>query len=289
MSEQMPVLKTPQWKIRLETAIKQMGAVERRVAEYILEDPKRIISKSITEVAEEAGASEATIVRFCRHIGCVGFQDLKISVAQEVVPLIDVMYSGISPEDSIGTIKSKVFYNSIRSMQDSQVLLDDEQLEKAVKLLANAKQIDIVGMGSSGIVAEDAQHKFLKIGLNVNVFRDTHLQMLSISRMQEGDVVIGISFTGGSRDVIDALEYAQAHKIHTIGITSQPKSPLTKASDIKLFSTGHDSMLISDNVVSRMATLALIDTLYVAIGLQMGDKALNNLEKGRESQVIKGF
>lgn len=289
MDQQIPVARTPQWKIRLESAQKQMGAVERRVAEYILADPKRIIPKSITEVAEEAGASEATIVRFCRHIGCVGFQDLKISVAQEVVPAIDVMYGGIGAGDSIGTIKEKVFYNSIRSMQDTQSLLEDGQLERAVDMLSAAGQIDIIGMGGSGIIAEDAQHKFMKIGLNANVFKDTHLQMLSVSRMSAGDVVIGISFSGSSRDVIDVMEYAQKHGIGTIGITSQPKSPLTKTSDIRLFSTGHDSALLSDSMVSRMATLAIIDTLYVAVALRMGDRALANLERGRESQVIKGF
>ena len=283
------VVKKPVWVIQIEREMPRMGVVERRVADYLLEKSKEIISKTITEFSEGSGASEATIVRFCRHIGYTGFQDLKLAIAQDVVSPLAVMYDGINSEDSIGTIKNKVFSSSIQAMNDTIDLVDDKELERAVDAIYNARYLDIYGMGGSGIIAQDAQHKFLKIGIRANVFSDTHLQALAITQLGKGDTAIGISYSGASTDVIDTLKYAKQNGACTICLTHLAKSPITRVSDIKLYTTASETMFRSDGIVSRMAQLAILDTLYIGVALKMGDKAMVNLEKGRQASVSKGY
>ncbi len=280
---------TPVWQLRLEGAIKSMGAAERRMADYLLADPKRIVSMTITEVAEGSGISEATIVRFCRHIGYKGFQHLKIAVAEEVVAPIEVMYDGITDSDSVSDIKKKVFASSIQAIQDTMLLLDDQEVEKAVSAILQADRIDIYGMGGSGVMAMDLQHKMLKIGIRTNVYTDSHMQALSASQLKRRDVAIGISYSGTSRDTCEALELAKEAGATTIGMTHYAKSPLFRVADITLVTTASETMFRSDGIVSQAAQLAIIDTLYVGLGLKMGKGALENLEKGRKASVSKGY
>lgn len=285
----MDVVRKPVWAIRLESVQKKLGKAERRVAEYLTEDPNRIISLSITEFAEACGSSEATIVRFCHHIGCKGFQDLKLSIAQDVVSPIQVMYDGIDPNDSVGIIKKKVFYSSIQAMQDTIEIVSDEELQRAADAICRAQKFDIFGMGGSGVLAQDAQHKFMKIGLRVNVFSDTHLQALSVSQLRKGDVALAISYSGASRDVIESLEIAKRNGATTICITHMAKSPITRVADIKLYTTARETMFRSDGIVSRMAQLAIIDTLYMTVSLQLGKQASESLELGRQAMAGKGY
>lgn len=283
------IIKKPLWKIRLESIQDKMGAAERRVAAYLLQDPQAIVALTITEVAEGSSTSEATVVRFSRHLGFEGFQDLKLSIAQDVVPTINVMYDGIEKDDPISVIKEKIFYGSMQAMHDTVDLLDNNELEKAVDAIVNAKNFDICGMGGSGVLAADAQHKFIKLGIRANSFSDAHLQALSVSHLGKGDVALAISYSGTTRDIIETMETARKNGATTIGITHLAKSPLTRVSDIKLFTTASEAMFRSDGIVSRMAQLAIVDTLYVGVGLRLGDKALINLEKGRQASVSKGY
>lgn len=283
------IVKKPVWVIKIEREMPRMGVVERRVADYLLKKSKDMISMTITEFSEACGASEATIVRFCRHIGYAGFQDLKLAIAQDVVSPLSVMYDGIGPEDSIGTIKNKVFTSNIQAMNDTLELVDDKELERAVDAIYSAHYFDIYGMGGSGIIARDAQHKFLKIGIRASVFSDTHLQALAMTQLGKGDTVMGISYSGASTDVIETLKYAKQNGARTICLTHLAKSPITRVSDIKLYTTASETMFRSDGIVSRMAQLAIIDTLYIGVALKMGDKAIENLEKGRLASVSKGY
>lgn len=276
------------WEIRIDHAIKQLSATERRVAEYLQENAEKVIALSITEVAEECGASESTIVRFCRHIGYKGFQDIKIAIAQSKVPSLQVMYEGISEKSSIPEIKQQVFMSSISAMQETLEILDDKELERAVDAICGARRIDIYGMGGSYIIAADAQHKFMKIGVRTSIYCDSHMQVVSASQLGKEDVAIGISYSGSSKDVVEALDLAKRNGATTICLTHMAKSPILKCSDIVLAVTAKEMMFRSDGIVSRMAQLAVVDTLYAAVGLKFGQKALDALEAGRKATTSKG-
>lgn len=283
------VADNPVWKIKLQSAVKDMGAAERRVADFVLDNPKEVVNNTITEIADKSGTSEATVVRFCRRIGYKGFQGLKIAIAQEIVPPIQVMYEGINANDDIGNIRKKVFYSSIEALQDTEKLVDNAELQRAVDAICSAKKFDLYGLGGSGCIAQDAAHKFMKIGIRSNVYCDTHMQMLSASHMGTGDVVMGISHSGSTKDIVEALDLAKHLGACTICLTHYSKSPITLVSDINLYTTAREMMFRSDGMTSRIAQLAIIDTLYVGVGLKMGQKALDNLKKGREASVSKGY
>jgi len=119
------------------------------------------------------------------------------------------MYDGITDSDSVSDIKKKVFASSIQAIQDTMLLLDDQEVEKAVNAILQADRIDIYGMGGSGVMAMDLQHKMLKIGIRTNVYTDSHMQALSASQLKRRDVAIGISYSGTSRDTCEALELAK--------------------------------------------------------------------------------
>ena len=285
----MNVTDNPVWKIKLQSAVQHMGAAERRVAEYVLQHPENVVNKTITEIAEESHSSEATVVRFCRRLGYKGFQGLKIAIAQDIVPPIQVMYEGISENDSVEDIKNKVFYSSIEALQDTLKLVDTESLSRAIDAIYEARNIDIYGMGGSGVIARDVAHKFLKIGVRSNVYVDSHLQILSATNLGPKDVVIGISHSGNTKDIVKALDVARHRGATTICITHYAKSPITLVSDIQLYTTAKEMMFRSDGMTSRIAQLAIIDSLYVGVGLKMGERALENLKNGREASVDKGF
>lgn len=202
----MDVIENPVWKIKIQSAAQKMGAAERRVADFVLEHPQSVVNKTITEIAEQSQSSEATVVRFCRRLGYKGFQGLKIAIAQEMVPPIQAMYEGITPDDSIEEIKNKVFYNSIEALQDTLKLVDNESLTSAINAISESNYIDIYGLGGSGCIASDVGHKFLKIGVRANVYVDSHLQMLSASNLGPKDVAIGISHSGNTKDIVNALD-----------------------------------------------------------------------------------
>lgn len=276
------------WEIRIDNALKRLSSTERRVADYLLDHAEEVIALSITEVAEACGASESTIVRFCRHIGYKGFQDIKIAIAQSKVPSLQVMYEGISEKSSIPEVKQQVFMSSISAMQETLEILDDKELERAVDAIYSARNIDIYGMGGSYVIAADAQHKFRKIGVRCEIFCDSHIQVVSASQLRKGDVAMGISYSGGSADVVEALELAKRNGATTICLTHMAKSPILRCSDIALTVAAKEMMFRSDGIVSRMAQLAVIDTLYAAVGLKLGQKALDVLEAGRNATTSKG-
>ena len=276
------------WEIRIDSAMRELSASERRIADFLLANPEKVVALSITEVADASDTSESTVVRFCHHIGYSGFQDIKIAIAQSEVPSLQVMYEGITEESTIPEIKKQVFLSSIDAMQDTLKILSDEELERAVEALYEANKIDIYGMGGSYVIAEDARHKFLKIGLRCQTYCDSHLQIISASQLGKGDVAIGISYSGSSKDVLEAMELAKKNQATTICITHMAKSPILRYSDIALCVTAKDMMFRSDGIVSRMAQLAIIDVLYSSVGLKIGKKALEILEDGRQATASKG-
>ena len=177
----------------------------------------------------------------------------------------------------------------MQALQDTLTIVGDGELEKAVDAISKAKKFDIYGLGGSGCVAADAHHKFVKIGVRSNAYSDCNLQAMSAALLGPGDVAMAISHSGGVKDVVEALQIAQKRGATTIVITHYAKSPITKYADIKLYTTATEMMFRSDAMISRIAQLAIIDTLYVGVALELGDSASTSLDAIREAVAIKGF
>lgn len=275
--------------VRLQGAYSALRAAEQRVADFILKHPDELIYLTVTELAERTNTSESTVVRLCQKIGYKGYQEFKIVLARDLVEPAMTIYAAIEPDDDLATVKTKVFQANAQALRDTIEVLDDAELSKAVDALAVATRVDLYGVGGSGPLAQDAYHKFLKLGIRAVALSDGDLMAMSSALLGPGDVALGISHTGASRDVTDALGRAKANGATTICITHRSSSPITKVADIRLVTAAKQTAFRSDASSSRIAQLTIIDTLYVGVAHKAHDRSLKTIEKTREATAAKRY
>lgn len=262
---------------------------EEKVANYILAHWQDVLHLPITELAERIGVSEATIVRMCKKLGLRGFQELKIALATEKIQPIKTIHQAVQEGDDLETILKKVFSANIRAMESTLNVISIKEIERAIDAILNARQLQIYGVGGSGPVALDAQHKFMKTGIPTVAYVDSHMMAMSASILEPQDVVIGISASGSSKDIIDALELAKNRGATTIGITHYARTPLDRVLDIKLSVSSEETFYRTESTSARIAQLSIIDTLYIGVALRRLDKMIENLKLTREAIVPKRF
>lgn len=269
----------------------QLTKTEKRVASYIIENKDKIIYESINDLAETTNSSDASIVRMCRKLGFKGFQELKICIAKDTVTPLSKILDGIKPEDSPEQILSKCFSSAIETLNSTLHTIDPYEFVVAANVIMNAHRVLVFGLGSSASVAVDIAHKFLRLGLESYSYSDNHYQMIACCTLTKNDVVIGISHSGSSRDVVEALEFAKKSGATTICITNHGKSPITKnnVSDIKLFTSSTETKYKVVGLSSRLAQLTIVDALYAYISLKKGKSAIENFEKVDEALSIKKY
>jgi RpiR family transcriptional regulator, carbohydrate utilization regulator len=275
--------------VRLQGAYSALRAAEQRVADFILKHPDDLIYLTVTELAERTNTSESTVVRLCQKIGYKGYQEFKIVLARDLVGPTTEIYAAIEPGDDLATIKNKVFQANAQALRDTLEVLDDVQLQLAVDTIAGARRLEIYGVGGSSPLALDAYHKFVKLGVAAVALSDGDLMAMSSSLLGQGDVALGISHTGASRDVTDALGRATRHGARTICITHRPSSPITKVSDVVLVTAAQQTAFRSDASSSRIAQLAVIDSLYVGVAHKNHERSLEMIERTREATAAKRY
>jgi DNA-binding MurR/RpiR family transcriptional regulator len=288
-SARVDPVKVPGSFVRLQGAYSSLRAAEQRVADFILRHPDELIYLTVTELAERTKTSESTVVRLTQKIGYKGYQEFKIVLARDLVEPATEIYEAIEPGDDLATVKSKVFQANAQALRDTLEVLDDAQLQRGVDVLASAQRVEIYGVGGSAPLALDAYHKFLKLGLRSIALSDGDLMAMSSSLLGEHDVALGISHTGASRDVTDALGRAKANGATTIGITHRPSSPITRVSDVVLVTAAQQTAFRSDASSSRIAQLTIIDTLYVGVAHVNHARSLAMIERTREATASKRY
>ena len=178
---------------------------EKKVAKCVLADPGAVITSSITELAEKAGTSEPTVIRFCRKLGLGGYMELRLNLARDL-PSAQYIFENVSDSDSLAGIAGKILNAHREAISNTLNRLDLDDLEAAVKALRSARRIEFYGVGNSGIVAQDAQHKFFRLGVSATAVSDGHVQVMSATMLREGDCAVVISNSGRSRDLLDVAE-----------------------------------------------------------------------------------
>ena len=282
-------VKVPGSFVRLQSAYSTLRAAEQRVADFILAHPDELIYLTVTELAERTNTSESTVVRLCQKVGYKGYQEFKIVLARDLVEPATEIYAEIQPDDDLLTVKTKVFQANAQALRDTIEVLDEDQLAAAVDALATARRVEIYGVGGSAPLAQDAYHKFLKLGISVIALSDGDMMAMSSSVLGAGDVAFGISHTGASRDVTDALARAKQHGATTIAMTHRSTSPITKVSDVVLVTAAKQTAFRSDASSSRVAQLTVIDTLYVAVAHRNHARSLQMVERTREATAAKRY
>ena len=194
---------------RIQEKLESLSKMERKTAECMAENQDKLIYASITELAELAGTSEATVTRVCTKLGYSGFQALKVSVARELVSQQEKIHEDLKADSPPEMIIDKIFSSAIHTLTMTRKALDGKAVAGSIDALCRARRIVVIGNGNSGAIALDAQHKFLRIGLNVSAYTDDHMQMIAVVSMTKDDVLIAISHSGSSRDVAEAMQVAK--------------------------------------------------------------------------------
>ncbi|MFD0826408.1 MurR/RpiR family transcriptional regulator [Neobacillus sp. M.A.Huq-85] len=238
---------------------------ETKIYEYIRNHSQQVIYYSLTELSEASGVAEATVLRFFRKLGFKGFQDFKFLFAQETLHAVQ--------KDSHETIIRKIRNTMIQAIDESSDIVRLEDLQAGIDMIHQSDDVVIFGIGSSGIAGLDMQNRLMRIGKHASVVTDPHFQIMRASSMTEKTVVIAISLTGSTKDIVDAVEVAKRNNATVIALTSYVKSPLTRFADLVLLSSAKESPLDSGSLVSKVAQMYLIDLLCTGIAMQIFESA----------------
>jgi RpiR family transcriptional regulator, carbohydrate utilization regulator len=251
---------------------------EQRVASFVLGQPNRVAHMAIAELAEAVGVTDPTIARFCQGLGFTGFKAFKVALAKSLATGVPYVHTDVSPQDSAADVIAKVFDRSIATLISMRNQVDPKLFERAADALARARKIEFYGVGNSGVVALDAQHKV--------AYNDPHWQVQSAALLTGEDVVVAISRTGRTRDMIQTCELAQRAGATVVAVTARA-SQLAKLADIALAVDVEEDPDVYSPMVGRLAQLTLIDALSVSVALKLGPELQETLRKAKETLIAK--
>lgn len=274
---------------RIRTSRPHMSRIAARIAEFVLARPDEVIGMSITELAEAVDASEGSVINFCRGIGLSGFQQLKLSIAQDIVQPVHFIHEDLDRGDSTETVCRKVFHSGIQALRDTLSALDPAALARAVETIRAARRVEIYGIGSSAPIAEDAAYRMLRIGLDARVVIDSHVQAISASRLTPDVAVLTISHSGATNETVASTRLAREAGARTIVLTNFGRSPIQAYADIVLFTMARETRFRTEAMASRIAQLCVIDALIAALALADYDRSTDALRQTFDVLSIKRF
>ncbi|AKF37362.1 MurR/RpiR family transcriptional regulator [Yersinia enterocolitica] len=260
----------------------------QRIAAYILAEPAKVTQLSIADLSALTQAGEATIIRFCRTLGYKGFQDFKMDLAIEVATRHNnensLLDADVQEGDDTLAIGNKLQSAINNVLSETLNLLSIESVEQVVKLLRPADRICIFGVGSSGITAEDAKGKLMRIGLRVDAATNNHFMYMQASLMRPGDVAIGISHSGTSTETVHALKLAKQAGATTVALTHNMGSTITELADYVLINGNRQGQLQGDSIGTKIAQLFVLDLIYAL--LVKADPAQAESIKRKTTQAV---
>jgi DNA-binding MurR/RpiR family transcriptional regulator len=275
--------------IRIQSAIAVLKPAERSIAEFVLAHPEKVIYMSVSELGREVEVGDSTVIRFCRALGYEGYQEFKLRLAQDLVEPVKFIHEKIGFQDTAAELVQKIFQTNLKAVENTQRSLDPAMVERAAEKLARATRIDFYGSGYSAYSALDAKSKFLRLGLVADAFADGHMQAMAASALGATAVAVGISHTGTSRDVVDALSIARAQGASTIAITNFSPSPITRGVDAVLLTASAETPFGGEVLTSRIAQLCVIDVISVAVAIRLGEPCLEFIHRASEAVKNKRY
>jgi len=262
---------------RITASMSSLAPAEQRVAQLVLEDPRRFASLPVSELAERAHVSKPTVVRFCRSMGYDGLSDFKLKLMGTVSEGVPYIHRSVDVDDKTSDVLVKVIDNTVAAFLKYRNDASTHAIEQAVDaLMATYHQrgrIEFYGAGNSGIVAQDAQHKFFRLGINAIAYSDGHMQVMSASLLRPGDCVVIISNSGRTRDLMDAADIARRHGATVITITASG-SPLAKVGHLHLAADHPEGYDRYSPMTSRLLHLMIIDVVVTCLALRIGGPQL---------------
>ncbi|MDZ4051553.1 MAG: SIS domain-containing protein [Limnobacter sp.] len=273
-------------RIRME--IDRFSSAEQAVARLVLKNPSGFQKMPVTELAKRAGVSSPSVVRFCRSLGYEGLSDFKLKLAASLNAGVPFIHQSVQAGDSGETLIQKVLDNAIHTLNAFRNTVPVKPIDKATQLLAKtiAKKGRLLfyGVGNSGFVALDAEHKFFRMGCTAHAYSDGHLQIMAASMSNKADCLIIISNSGRSQDLLDATQIARAAGASTIAITASG-SPLAQAVQVHIPADHGEYYEHYSPMVSRLLHLCVVDVLATQVALQLGDSVQKNMARLKKNLI----
>ena len=262
---------------RIRASLPSLAPAEQRVARLVLGDARSFALLPVSELANRAHVSKPTVVRFCRSVGYDGLADFKRKLAGSVSEGVPFIHRSVDTDDKTSDIMVKVIDNTVAAFLKYRNEASTAAFENAALALAqtyrDAKRIEFFGVGNSGVVAQDAQHKFFRLGVHAIAYSDGHMQVMSATLLGPGDCVVVISNSGRTRDLMDACDIARKNGATTIVITATG-SPLALAGHIHLSADHPEGFDNYSPMVSRLLHLLIIDILATCVALRIGSEVV---------------
>lgn len=276
--------------VKMRTAYNQFTRAEKKVADYILQNPKEVLFMSITDLAEACHVGDTSVFRFCKSMDLKGYQEFKmvLSLSLSEEEKVSNRFSGdISLDDTFQELAQKVLNTNVNALTETYALLDGEVFSQAIDCLHEAERIIFFGVGASILTALKATNKFLRIEPKVYCIQDSHMQAMAASMMKPGEAAVVFSYSGSTKDTIHVAKTAKAAGAKVICVTRFSKSPLTAYADLVLLSGANEGPLQGGSTSGEISQLFLIDLMYTEYYRRYFDVCSKNNEKTSGSVLEK--
>lgn len=273
----------------LRAALPRLGPAETRVAEVLLRDPEAGVNGTAATLGERAQVSRASVVRLAKTLGFAGLPALRVRLAQDLsrraveLERSDIAEGTIDASDPLPDLVAKIAFHEARTIEQTARSLDLDALDRVAHAVAASHHVVVLGVGASGLAAADLAQKLQRIGLMCLSAADTHVQLTHAALADERTTAIAFSFSGGTVDVVRALEVAGRAGARTVAITNDARSPLAAAAQEVLRTPAREATLRAAALASRMAQLAVVDFLFMRVGQLRFDDLGEALRATREA------
>lgn len=265
--------------VMITSIFQSLTKSEQKVAEVVRSHLKQAVYWSVSDLAEHAEVGETTVIRFCRKLGYRGYQDFKLAVAQNGTEAARQEFGEVEDTDSAYVLAQKVTAENSATLQNTLSLVDPDAMEESAREVIASNKVYLFGVGASGVMAQQAQYRFMRLGFNAESASDSHVIAMNCALAKKGDVVIGISTSGSTKDLVDAIEIAKRNGAFIICITNHMKSPITKYGDVALLTSGVEDPLHGGAFSSLISQMHVLDMLTRFIERQHKEHSLAALQK----------
>lgn len=266
----------------------KLSKSDTKIAQIVCDQPNEVIHLSIAALAELANVSEPTVNRFCRKLGCDGYPDFKLTLAQQLSSSNQLYIENIDRENGSGNLIAKILDSINQGTIALANSIDPLVLEESAEAICRCTSVNLFGMGASSTVAMDAQHKLFRFGIPVVAHTDFITQRMVCSMLSHKDVAIYISYTGRTKQLIEHCEIAKQNNAVILTITDA-NSPLAQLADHKLHVAPSEDTDLFTPMTSRLMHLAVVDMLTAMVALKLGDRitpSIKNIKKSITSTRI---
>jgi len=273
--------------LRIEQSLNRLSDAEKKIGEYVLKHPELVPNMTTKDLSKNSNVSESSVIRFCKSIGIGSFKSFKLELVKDIT-LSDLNltdFNILQKKDKPYDLFQKVTYVNKAAIEATPASLDRKEFEKAVEILGEADRIVFYGVGGSATAATDGFYKFTKLGYQCTTHQDFHFLLSLIPYLSEKSVVIAVSMSGKTKDVLELSRFAKSKGAIVIAITNIDKSPLYKEADIRLCTpvVEHDYRIAS--IPSRMTQLTIIDALYLSVFHMKGEQVINQYHEARDEVI----